>query len=60
MGNINTSLDYFFNTEFAGPTGSFKVRVSAQIVSDLLKIRDFVEGDKPKTNKAPVSKKGDN
>jgi len=57
VDNIDTSLKYFFNTEFAGPSGSFKVRVNAQVVSDLLNIRNFVKGYTPETKKAPAPKK---
>jgi len=57
--NIDEALNYFFNTEFAGPSGSFKIRMNASIVADIIKVKEFLKQASPVSNKAPFTKKGD-
>jgi len=57
--NIDEALNYFFNTEFAGPSGSFKIRMNAHIVADIIKVKEFLKQASPVSNKTPSTKKGD-
>jgi hypothetical protein len=57
--NIDEAFNYFFNTEFAGPSGSFKIRMNANVVADIIKVKEFLDQENPVPNKAPSTIKGD-
>ena len=56
--NIDSALNTALNVEGAGPQGVFRLRQTALEVAGLLKIREFVEGEKPKTKVTTLKKGG--
>ncbi len=54
--NIDSALSTTLNVEGAGPQGVFRLRAMSNEIASLIKIREFVEGDKP-TIKMPSMKK---